>query len=728
MLGSVSVNQVLHSREAEQDMRVLYIAPDESYLYWIDLAREGGLPKKAAMPDFEPRLLSGDLSKITDIWVPPLKGSEKDRQRRDEHWKMLGSALAQEPAIYERAARAEILQEISEANNIPVNNLYPLLKRYWRYGKVKDAFLPAHERKGGKGKPKKRISNPGPVPGEKATSSKILTDEDYELFQQYLKKYYLNKAGFTLQDTYDKMIREKYSNRYDDGSGVEQVESYGMGMAPTFRQFSYWYSKNRDRNQETVERKGESAYNLTERSVLGKADFGMRGPGAQFQIDATIADVYLVSRFNRANIIGRPVVYFVKDAFSRIVTGLYVGLEGPSWMGMSMALYNAFTDKVDFCHRYGIEITEEQWPCHHLPFALIGDRGELESIHGERLANRLGIQIDNTPPYRGDLKPIIERHFRILNDTVVHRLPGNVKPDMSKRGGKDYRLDAILDLEQFTRIMIHNTLTYNKVTLESFEPSAEMMKAGVELTPLSLWNWGIHNSSGALRVTDEENCRLALMPEDTCDITRDGIKFHKLFYSCEKAVREQWFENARRDGTYKMRVSYDPRDVHAIYVWDETGSRPVKATLLDWEQKFDGKTSEECDYEMEVIDALKGKRAKQDKDALLTADNYVDAVLAEAMGMKADTSDMTKTKRISGIKSNRKQEKDIQRAKESFVRDTEDENGAPANSTHVAEAASHEDSPSAHPENNDGKNSSTDTRGKREMTDLEKMIWGVEDD
>ena len=443
------------------------------------------------------------------------------------------------------------------------------------------------------------------------------------------------------------------------------------------------------------------------RATTGKADFGMRGPGAQYQIDATIADVYLVSRFNRDNIIGRPIVYFVKDAFSRIVTGLYVGLEGPSWIGMAMALYNAFTDKVDFCHRYGIEITEDQWPCHHLPFAMIGDRGELESEHGERLANRLGIQIDNTPPYRGDLKPIIERHFRILNDTVVHRLPGNVKPDMCQRGGKDYRLDAALDLEQFTRILIVDTMTYNKVTMQSFEPSAEMMKAGVELTPISLWNWGIHHSSGALRVVDEETCRLALMPEDTCDITREGIKFHKLFYSCDRAVQEQWFENARRDGSYKLKVSYDPRDVHAIYVWSDGEPKPDKAVLLNWDQKFDGKSSEECDYEMEVIDALKGKRAKKDKDALLTADNFVDSVLAEAKAMKADTSGKSKAERISGIKANRKQEKEAQRAKESFVR----EDDIPGKEPEVQKASS-----------------SQDTRGMREMTDLEKLIWGIEDE
>lgn len=716
MLGNVSVSQVLHDRTLGKDIRILYIAPDESYVYWIELAKDGGMPRKESMTDLETRMFTGDLVKANDTWLPPTDDSnENSRKHREECWKLLGTALMDEPAIYEKSARARILQSIAEENGRLLGNLYPMLKRYWRYGKVKNAFLPADERKGGKGRTRRLRKNSGPAPGEKATCSKILTETDIALFEKYYHAYYLKGSGNSLLDVYDKMIREEYADKTDDGSGVEQIVSHGHGEAPTFRQFQYWHLKNRDRNLETVEREGESAMNLRERATTGKADFGMRGPGAQFQIDATIADVYLVSRFNRSNIIGRPIVYFVKDAFSRIVTGLYVGLEGPSWMGMAMALYNAFTDKVDFCHRYGIEITEDQWPCHHLPFAMIGDRGELESEHGERLANRLGIQIDNTPPYRGDLKPIIERHFRILNDTVVHRLPGNVKPDMSQRGGKDYRLDATLDLEQFTRIMIVNTLTYNKVTLQSFEPSAEMMKAGVELTPLTLWNWGIHNSSGALRVVDEETCRFALMPEDACDITRDGIKFHKLFYSCDRAAREQWFENARRDGAYKMKVSYDPRDVHAIYVWCDGEAKPEKAVLLNWEQKFDGKSSEECDYEMEVIDALKGRRVKQDKDALLTADNFVDSVLAEAKAMKADTSGKSKAERLSGIKTNRKQEKEAQRAKESFVKDEEEPDKMPEKS---AEAGK--------PEQTDA--SSQDLRPKRKMTDLEKLIWGIEDE
>ena len=319
MLGNVSVRQVLHDCTLGNDIRILYIAPDESYVYWIELAKDGGMPRKESMTDLETRMLTGDLVKANDTWLPPTDDSnENSRKHREECWKLLGTALMNEPAIYEKSARVGILQPIAEENGRLLGNLYPMLKRYWRYGKVKNAFLPADERKGGKGRTRRLRKNSGPAPGEKATCSKILTETDIALFEKYYHAYYLKGSGNSLLDVYDKMIREEYADKTDDGSGVEQIVSHGHGAAPTFRQFQYWHLKNRDRNLETVEREGESAMNLRERATTGKADFGMRGPGAQYQIDATIADVYLVSRFNRSNIIGRPIVYFVKDAFSSI--------------------------------------------------------------------------------------------------------------------------------------------------------------------------------------------------------------------------------------------------------------------------------------------------------------------------------------------------------------------------------------------------------------------------
>ena len=99
--------------------------------------------------------------------------------------------------------------------------------------------------------------------------------------------------------------------------------------------------------------------------------------------------------------IGRPVIYALIDVYSRTITGLYVGLEGPSWLGAMMALDNMVANKVEFCKEYGIDITEEQWPTKHLPEIIIADRGEFEGYSVENLINNLNIKIENTTAYRG---------------------------------------------------------------------------------------------------------------------------------------------------------------------------------------------------------------------------------------------------------------------------------------------------------------------------------------
>ncbi|MGR5869222.1 hypothetical protein ACT7C5_24165 [Bacillus pacificus] len=84
-----------------------------------------------------------------------------------------------------------------------------------------------------------------------------------------------------------------------------------------------------------------------------------------------------MNEFNREWIIGRPIIYIVMDVFSRIVTGFYVGLEGPSWVGAMMALLCTSMDKVKFCKSYGVDINPEEWPIHHLPEILLADRGRV---------------------------------------------------------------------------------------------------------------------------------------------------------------------------------------------------------------------------------------------------------------------------------------------------------------------------------------------------------------
>ena len=713
MLECLSVNQVLFSTDEQLNYRILYISPDGLEVYWIVLDKESGLPVKVTLQFLEEKFLLGKLESVEDKWIMMPTDKEDELARRDKLWGMLGETLQNEPYIYRRNSRGKLLNNVAEQYKVPVQHLYNPVRKYWQYGKDKNAFLPDNRKKGGKGKERLYQNKPGRKSSDLESRGKVLTEQDFQLFEKYIRKEYLKKDHPTLKQVYRDMVRSEYADIVRDEFGMEYVTAYEGSKVPSYRQFYYWYSKHRDHKEETEKRESEKEYDLNDRPTVGKADSGLYGPGSEYQIDATIADIYLVSRFNRKNIIGRPVVYFVKDVFSRIVAGLYIGLEGPSWMGMSMALYNSFIDKVAFCHSYGLEISEEQWPCHHVPFSLLGDRGELESENANRLVEELGIRVSNTPPYRGDLKPIIERHFRILNDTCVTRLPGNVKPDMSQRGGHDYRFDAILDLYQFTRIIIHNTLLYNTLTLNNIEPSEAMMRAGVDLNPLALWTWGKMAISGALKTISEEKARYVLLPRSNCEITRSGVKFKKLVYTGREPIEQRWFDTAGRNGNYSKVVSYDPRDSSAIYVWHDEGKKPVRLELADWEIRFRGQSIDECLYQQEIIDLKKKQKEKQDEDTRMTADQFVDSVVAEARALMPDVSGMSKAERVGSIGENRKTEKEENRKKESMVQEP-------------GISGSNNSDPSQNFKEQTGPEEPV--RGKRELSDLEKMLWEIDDD
>jgi hypothetical protein len=187
---------------------------------------------------------------------------------------------------------------------------------------------------------------------------------------------------------------------------------------------------------EFIKREGENKYSGTKREFQSSSNEKVMGPGYTYQIDATVADIYLLSESIKGNIIGRPVVYAVIDVFSRMVVGIYVGLEGPSWIGVMMALDNVVQDKVEFCADYGIDISEEEWPHSYLPMKIVADRGEFEGYNVHNLINNLHVQILNTPPYRGDLKGIVERKFLTVNTKIKETTPGAVIKDFKERGDK----------------------------------------------------------------------------------------------------------------------------------------------------------------------------------------------------------------------------------------------------------------------------------------------------
>ncbi|MCL2462995.1 MAG: transposase family protein [Defluviitaleaceae bacterium] len=674
---TIAVNDVLFFHTDEKEYRVLWLSDEYA---WLIALFGDSLPEPRSLRELEEHMQSGAIERRVG---EPLLNSvaeedipERDRSFRDTVWGIIGPLVTNEPAIYDRKSRGALIAEALEINGITKKTMYKYLKWYWTRGKNKNALLPGFKNRGGKGVSKstgdRKIGRPRKYTD---TTGKNVDADTKRVFEQAVKRFYHTRREHTFTAVYELMLKEYYTERVILADGAVQMKLRDADELPTIGQFRYWYSKTCDQASKLAARKGEKTFSLQHRAILGKSDTNVIGPGSQYQIDATVGDIYLVSRFNRANIIGRPVIYFVIDVFSRMVAGMYVGLEGPSWAGAMMALANAATGKVGFCEAYGIEITEEQWPCRYIPDTILADRGEMESKSVETLVNALNVRVDNTPPYRADMKGIVEQYFRTINTKTTVFLPGHVKPDMMQRGGKDYRLDAKLDIFQFTKIMIQCALNHNNEHyLEGYERQENMIADDVLPIPIHLWNWGIVHRSGRLRSVSEDTVKLCLMPADTALVTAKGIRFKGMVYLCEKAVREHWFETARAKGSFRVNISYDSRNMSRIYLRLPDGAGIEPCFLADWETKYQQKCLDEIIALQALEKGMRGKNTAQELQSRIDLNAEIEKVVKESEDMARQTAvPASKRERTGNIRENRGAEKQLARQAEAFVLGDESE-------------------------------------------------------
>lgn len=439
---------------------------------------------------------------------------------------------------------------------------------------------------------------------------------------------------------------------------------------PTLRQLQWFIKNNYSDSHITRRRNGDKNWDLHRRELLGVADGDIQGPGDRFQIDATVADVYLVSQFDRRRIVGRPIIYFVIDVWSRMIVGIYVGFEGPSWAGAMMALVNMVTPKIEFCRQYGIDIEEYDWPSHYAPRRIMGDRGELMSVQlGKNITQSLRVDIENASPGRADLKSIVERRFGIVPAKFGPFTPGYVQKDFNERGAEDYRLKAALSLHEFTEMVIYAVLEHNSAPIRDKNLPADMITDGLTTVPIDLWQWGIVNRSGCLKILTVEEVALNVMPSTPARVTANGIRLSKdVYYSCATAIREEWFSKAR-SREWEATMSYDPRRMECAYLRDPKLPHGFEVcNLLERSYAYHGKSLfeiEELRLARSKVEAA-GENDRQAKRILY--DSKMDEVKKKAQKATEAFLDpgASKAERTVGIRDNRTQEKEIQRGAESF--------------------------------------------------------------
>lgn len=644
----------------EEQYRVLGLAGQ--IVVWIRIDSVKAFPEVVTTTNIEQWTLDESLHRVDDpfyyLGFVSVQQGTKAQKIRDERHQLIAPLLADEE-IYYRRGRGQLVQARSDQTGTPRKTLYKNLRQYWQRGSMPNALLPDYGKSGGKGQKKtssKKLGRPRKI----SPGTGIAVDSSIErMFRIVLDRHYVNDKGHTLP-----YVHRRFTDMFEVASASVCREDY-----PTLTQLRYFYEREYKKADRIRLRANKISYQKDIRPLIGTATAGVLGPGSRYEIDATIADIYLLSS-DRQSVIGRPTLYVVVDVFSRMIAGFYVGLETPSYVTAMNALTTSMSDKIELCSRFEIQITNAQWPAVGIPDAILADRGELLGHQIESLEKAFGVRIENTPPYRGDAKGIVERCFGTLQAEFKPFAPGVVTGSkIKKHGGNDYRLDATLTLYDFTRIMLSSILHRNQHSvLPKYDRDADMPN-DMALTPLNIWNWGIQYRTGRLRNVSEEALRIALLPRQKAYLSDLGLSCFGAYYTSKELLASGWLHRNGDRRIKNLYAAYDPAVADHIYFFPEDGSSKYwVCSLTDRSRQYRGKSMWELwasqQQQRQAASAAKVAETTSKRDL----ENLISQTIKDAERSRPLKFSQSKAETVRSIRDNRRQERDAQRAEQTKTR------------------------------------------------------------
>lgn len=675
----LAISTVLKEVNNENAPLFRIIDMDDKFVHCIDLTPPHKMPNIRRRSDIQELVDNGFLIFADDPFYKVR--AEEEIKERDKVFrdKKLPFVLFVFDKNRERflikSHRKALFEETAKRFNVNEVMVRRDVSRYLQHGMNSNALLPCYDNIGGKGKNKPDIEKKRGRQREKYKQGIEgpginVTGEIMKQIETVMR-FYRNLSQPSLPEAYAEFLKRYYSEiYYENGKPIAKV--WGTDRIITYRQFSYHAKKLLAVNKSTtiIKRLGQNEYNKNYDSLIGDITKEAFGPGSKFQIDATHVNVFCVSSENRDCYVGTPTYYSINDVMSRYIPGIYIGLENPSWIGAAMAINNLVEDKVDYCARFGIDITPEMWPTSLLPEKFLADNAEFAGDMPLPLTANLGIEIENAPSYRGDCKGIVENSFGIMKKSL-RSLPGASIKKMIERGDIDVRHDAIMTVDEVTRVIIREVISHNTTVMKNYDKGIFAIREPIRLTPLDIWNWGIKNRSCGFKFRNSNMVKLATMPRATARITREGIAFKKRHYSCKAAIEEEWFVNPSRTS---ITIAHDPRTMQYIYIPAQDGRNFITCTLLDKHSFYENMHYDDytalSKYNMNEKSALEHEKWQKRVDDNLAKTQ--DIKEAKKQKKAQGPSSISKTAKQRGLKENRVKERDKRRNDEAFILNNEE--------------------------------------------------------
>lgn len=482
------------------------------------------------------------------------------------------------------------------------------------------------------------------IPKQRGKVERELTEEEKN-FRWALNKYYFTRHKNSLKVAYTYMLKEKYC----DATGNLLPE------CPSFNQFRYFYSKYKTKQNTIISRDGIKDYQRNYRPLIGEGVQEFAPNVGIGMIDATICDIYLVD--NAGNLVGRPVLTIVTDAYSNgFVMGYSLTWEGGTYSLRNLML-NVVADKVEWCRKFGIQIEKEQWDSDRLPGIIVSDMGSEYQSATFSQVTELGITLINLPPLRPELKSIVERSFQLLQDSVKPFLMdhGYVDKDAGERMTPDYRKGACLTLEDYEKVIIRAILyNNNQRIVENYPYTEEMIGAKVQPYPKNIFEWGRDQPGCNLITVSQRQLVMALLPRTNARFTRKGLVVFGLRYnSQEKNFTEEYLVG--RDAAI---VAYNPESADKVYLLQDGGF--IEFCLI--ESRFSGKNFDEIQKMQSAQKVIVDGAVQNNLQGRIDLESHVERIVA---GTKK-----SKDVNIKGVRETKKRAKK-ERHKD-FMREVQD--------------------------------------------------------
>lgn len=559
--------------DAIQFQRVLWISPDRGHVALIDCEDSQAMPYFVDANTLLSDLKSGCLSQVQqDPFLPTYFEAHltpAERRTRDRATALMITVLEFAPTEYLLpATRTTILRNAAQKAdiNISLNTAYRYYRLYWQRGMTWNAMIPKFKDRGGRGgtqnaKHQKRGKRSILEVADGVTGV-TPTGQILEHMTRSLNLFYMGQRR-SLADTCQAMWEHFFADGLEWVDGVPKAKLKPIHQRPTYAQLRYLRDKLYRQDTGTVLRRryGYRRYAMKFAPTINRQKRLTDGPGQCYLGDGLIVKIHLVNNIDPSVPNGFPNVYGFMDAFSHRWVGFYVTYENLSYHVAMLAFLNACTDKSELLRRLNIN---DSWTGAYKPRSLFVDNGELKNGDWLRLGAALDIDQVRAPPYRPDLKGLIEKAIDLLKK-MIKSLSGTQKAERQP-GEAHPAIESRFNLDEFTRALILAALSHNKHhKLGIHDLDDDMRRAHVPPFPDDVWNWGLQHRPHHLREVSPDLLRLHILPGGKAKVTRSGLEFKGQRYHSRRLQEEGYYARA---GAREVQKSPKPPPVYVDVAFD----------------------------------------------------------------------------------------------------------------------------------------------------------------